>query len=247
MNDLSVSRGGTKEAGPILARSALFAGLCLLVPVPFLDEILAERARRHMLSSLLALHGSSTPPRQLKPLWAGLARGCFGGVLGLVGKLLIWPIKKLLRTVFFFLAARAAAMEISRCYLLGHSVDRLLREGRLAGPRAEQQAIEAARAFETAFRHVDRRFVATAGSQLLSALRGVGAGTVRAVRDLMKHLPESQDQPEIAVLPAEEQAEVRTLLARFQGILASPEVLAFVEDFDRRFDAAIVAAPSSRH
>jgi hypothetical protein len=239
MSDLPDAPAVAKDPGLILARSALFAGLCLLVPVPFLDEILAQRARRHMVSSLLAWHGSATSPSELKLLWAGPSAGCLRGALGLLGKLLIWPIKKLLRTVFFFLAARVAAMEVSRCYLLGRTVDRLLRAGRFAGPQVQQEATAAARAFETAFRHLDRRFVAMAGSQLIAALKGVGAGTIRAVRDLMKRVPESQTQPEIAALPAEEQAEVRSLLERFQAILTRPEVQEFVEDFDRRFDTAL--------
>ena len=232
--------GPSADAAPVLARSALFSGLCLLVPVPLVDEILAERARRHMVASLLVLHGRAEDPAPLKPLWASPWPGCLLGFFHLLRKLFLWPIKKLLRTIFFFLAARDAALEISRTYLLGRTLDRLLAAGRLTGSDTVE-AQQARDAFEIAFRNVDRRFISAAAGQLVSALKGVSFSTIRAVRELMKRAPSDRVQPEVDALPASERGAIWQLLEQFQALLATPELRAFVSDFDRRFDEAMAA------
>jgi hypothetical protein len=232
--------GPSAEAAPVLARSALFSGLCLLVPVPLVDEILAERARRHMVASLLVLYGRAEDPRPLKPLWSTPWPGCLLGFFYLLRKLFLWPIKKLLRTIFFFLAARDAALEISRTYLLGRTLDRLLAAGRLTGADTVD-AQQARDAFEIAFRNADRRFISAAASQLVSALKGVSFSTIRAVRDLMKRAPSDRVQPEVDALPASERGAIWQLLEQFQALLATPELRAFIFDFDRRFDEAMAA------
>jgi hypothetical protein len=95
-----------QRAGPILeprvAFYALLVGLCALVPVPILDGWLARRALRAMYAAIADARGAPLPPESLDRL----AEDRESLLVGCAWMAVVWPIKKLFRTVVFFLAAK---------------------------------------------------------------------------------------------------------------------------------------------
>ncbi|MEM8875794.1 MAG: hypothetical protein AAGD32_16225 [Planctomycetota bacterium] len=112
-----------------VAHYALLSGLCQFIPVPFADDFADGQVRRQMVESLLRGRGRSFDMQQVKPLWAGRDTGIIRQAGGLAKALVLTPIKKVLRTVFFWLGIRRAILEATEALALGHTIDRLLAAG----------------------------------------------------------------------------------------------------------------------
>jgi hypothetical protein len=87
---------------PKIAHYALLAGLASFVPIPILDDWLRRRAHRAMYVTLADELGLPLDTPTLDTLTAdraSLLLGCFGLVV-------VWPIKKLFRTFFYFLTVK---------------------------------------------------------------------------------------------------------------------------------------------
>lgn len=229
-------------ARDLIARSALFTGLAVLVPVPFLDELLVARSRAHMVGGLLRLHGRAAPDARLAPLWSG--DGCLSSCLLLPVKLVLWPIKKLLRTLFFVLALRAAALQVGRTLALGRQVDRLLRAGRLTGDHLE--AVRARAAFDQAYAGIDRVVLLRA---LEAAFRGARALPGHVARILRRALRQDMvdEAAVVAALPEADRQAVTSAADRIEAVLDDPAVREVLEGLDGRFDErlrALEAAPA---
>lgn len=233
----------------LISRCALFTGLAVLVPVPFLDDILVGRSRAHLVAGLLKLHGRDTDPRRLRPLWSG--GGCLSGCLLFPLKLIIWPLKKLLKTLFFVLTLRSAALQIGRTMALGRQVDRQLRAGKLAPSAATPpdpltaEATRARVAFDLAYAGIDRVVLLRA---LEVAFRGVldlpRVATGLARRVLRRDA--GDEDAAVAALPPEERQAVASAADRLEAVLDDPAVRTVLEGLDRRFDEhlrALEAAP----
>ncbi|MEM6796427.1 MAG: hypothetical protein AAF725_20820 [Acidobacteriota bacterium] len=116
----------------LVAHSTL-AGLCCLFPIPFIDDWLRDRVRRHQARRLTRAAGLAFDDKQIEVLACGYtpltARGCVVGTL-------LWPfrflfnllIKKLLRKIIFVLAIKDCVDTFSQVfhevYLLRHALDR---------------------------------------------------------------------------------------------------------------------------
>ncbi len=247
------------DATSLHARAALLTGLALLVPVPFLDDWLAERARRDLVGALLARHGRAPDAvTRARALWADPG-GCLSGCLGLPLRLLLAPIKKLLKTLFFVLALRSAAMAIGRTLALGRTVERCLAAGRLAGGPApaappDPLAREAARvrlAFDRAFAGTDRHALRQA---LVLALRGVrglpaaAAGLARALRGRGAGDPAAPAggdgaavEQAVGALPGAQRRALDAAIDAVGAALDDPDVRAVLVALDARFDDALAA------
>ncbi|MDP2311095.1 MAG: hypothetical protein Q8P18_34060 [Pseudomonadota bacterium] len=87
---------------PRVAHYALLAGLTALVPLPFVDAWLERRAHRSMYRVVAEEAGQPFDEAVL----AVLAEDRSSLVLGCLGTAVIWPIKKLFRTFFYFLTIK---------------------------------------------------------------------------------------------------------------------------------------------
>jgi len=83
----------------LVSRYALLVALCELIPVPLLDGWVSNLVRRRLTHVQLAQHGQSLPSKDVRMLADAGAGGC----LGILWSLILWPFKKLLRTVLFVL------------------------------------------------------------------------------------------------------------------------------------------------
>jgi hypothetical protein len=124
-----------------LAPYALIAALCSLVPLPFLDDIARRQVMRAAYASIAHELGQPQPEAALVALTRSkrsLLVGCFLGILW-------WPIRKLFRTVVFFLAAKDFVDQAGEAAVRGLLVHRAL-ERQLLPNHAEsvREAIDAA-------------------------------------------------------------------------------------------------------
>jgi hypothetical protein len=104
---------------PKVAQYALFAGLCAFVPVPLLDGWLERRATRAMLIALAEGRGQPLEPAVLDVLVedrSSLLLGCLAVVV-------VWPIKKLFRTILYFLTIKDVIDGVALASLRAAMVD----------------------------------------------------------------------------------------------------------------------------
>ena len=194
---------GVADAAAI-AHYGVIVGLLEMLPVPFVDDFLQERALRHLVEKLLADHGRTFDPAEAEPLWAGEDSGIFAKAGGFVKGLVMKPVKKLFRTVTLVFAVRRAALDGAEALLLGHTVDRLLGRGWLADAHDAARRREEAESIRVA---VDRAWD-NADVQGLKAL----------VRSALKRFGAEDKQAAKRQLEADlETGEARGMFARFDA------------------------------
>lgn len=110
---------------PSIATSAFLAGLCALSPIPFIDDLVIGVIRRRLVGRLFRAHGiplSWGQARALTRTGRNWLLGCLGGVV-------VYPIRKIFRKVFYFLAVKEAVDVASRLLHQGLLVRHALDQG----------------------------------------------------------------------------------------------------------------------
>lgn len=215
----------------------LLASAARLVPVPLLDDLLREQALHLMVSRTIKLHGRTYRSAAVAPLY-GTAEGCVHRaamfLLLLPVKLVIYPIKKIWTWI---MAAKNVAADLSEAVLLGRTLDRVLEMGRMpvgADPAAlRTEADRVRRAFDNALRGTDLQLLRGVLRRALEGVKGLPRAAVRALRRL-RGKPDDVDPT--AGLSASDREKVDRGASRVAAALEAPDVRAFLEKFDARFD-----------
>lgn len=114
----------------LVSRYALLVSLCEWIPVPLMDAWVGNLLRRRLTHLQLAQHGlSGTPSSEVRMLADAGAGGC----LGLLWSLVVWPFKKLLRTVLFVLQLNRMVNVFSEVVHRALLVHEALEHGALPG------------------------------------------------------------------------------------------------------------------
>lgn len=174
-----------------IGRMSLLAGLCPLIPVPFLDDWTEALVRRRTVRDLLRQHGFDPAPGDVDVL-AGLEKeptrgcGCWKGLLlWPVFKLALYLVRKVFRKVLFLLAANDAVNAAARLLHDGWLLRAALARGELRtneeGRIDRQRARRVRQAMEEAVAGVDTR-------PLERAIRRAAAGSRRHLLGAARHL-----------------------------------------------------------
>lgn len=97
--------------------ASLGTGVSEFIPIPFLDEWIIKKQRQAMIGMILAQRGI-TFEKQVPALLTSSGRTLTGRLGSMTRGLILKPLKKLFRTVFFWLAARNAARTAMATYFL---------------------------------------------------------------------------------------------------------------------------------
>lgn len=227
---------------PVILQSAVLRGACCFVPIPFLDDLLADRAKALMVGRLLGRHGRTLRSRDVKPLWATPGSGCLLGCLGLGFRLILKPLKILLKTIFFVLMLREVALAVGETWLLGRTLDLELRDGRFPDAEsAEQRQAQATRvraAFDEAYAGSDVDLLARIFRMALSHSGLALSSLLGAARRSLTKDAEDADQTPPAV---GDEPAVRSAASRLAAAIDPTELATFLRDFDARFKARLAA------
>ncbi len=101
---------------------SVLAGLCPLIPVPFLDDRVLEAVKRRMTTVLARERGVTLSARQrdfLAGTWTE-PKGCLERVGGLAVKLTVKLVGKIFRKILIFLAIKEASDVASRTFHEGY-------------------------------------------------------------------------------------------------------------------------------
>jgi hypothetical protein len=188
-------RGGLERTPPWLFRLAFWSAasaLASVVPVPFLDDHLVRVTRRRMVRELAREHGIALRETEVRllagqrPPWP---TGCALFVM-LYVKTAIWLLRRLFRTVFFWLTLQDVSNAASFTFHEGFLLRRALRDfepqhlapAGAAGEPPPRPEIERVRAcIERVVREVDPR-------PLTQAFRGAFRGSLRVTRSAARRV-----------------------------------------------------------
>lgn len=116
----------------VIAINAVFVGLCALLPVPFLDDVLRRVLMRGAYQAIADREGVPLPA----PALDALARAAPLRWTGCLSAVAWYPIKKLSRKILYFLTVKDAIDWTAEAAVRGDLVRRALARGLLPG-RAE--------------------------------------------------------------------------------------------------------------
>jgi hypothetical protein len=185
-------------ASPALLRDAVLVGLTPLIPLPFVDDLARVALRRRLVRGVAELERVALDPAVVE----ALAGEPSGGCLGTLPRLLLYPIKKIFRKIFFFLEVKRAMDLVSTSWHYGWLLQVALRTGHLGNDpgragvvRAEiERLLEEAsvQPLERALRETLRnsRAILQAGADLMGrALRGTRRRADRVEQAVEAALP----------------------------------------------------------
>ncbi|MFH1530367.1 MAG: hypothetical protein ABIK09_06480 [Pseudomonadota bacterium] len=227
----------------LLVTAALLSGLCQFVPIPFLDDFLTRKVRKHQLTKLLEAYGRGYSPRRLGPLYKeteGCLATALGWVLALPVRLVLKLLKKVFKTILIVLTLRDAALNIAWTLLMGRTLQRLLEGDELgergsAGPEDPlwAEALRIRHEFDAAFKGSDLRMLQHAFMSVISGVKGLPRLGAYAVRSMFRRLGKSESPGE---MPERSRPAVSAGVDRLLDTLGQEEIAKFMKEFDWRFD-----------
>jgi hypothetical protein len=118
----------------LITTHAVLVGLTPLIPIPLLDDMAKSYFQRRLVRKLAEKYNLNLSTKDIKTLADDTDSGCLLGCLGMV---LLYPIKKIFRKIFFFLEWKRAIDIVSRTYHQGYLFEYVFQEKWCspAGPR----------------------------------------------------------------------------------------------------------------
>ena len=108
--------------------SAILAGVCALSPVPFIDDLFIGAIRRHAVRRIFRARGKELSWGQSRALTRTRRNVLVGCLLGVV----VYPVRKIFRKVFYVFAVKEAVEVASRLLHKGRLVEHALAVGCLS-------------------------------------------------------------------------------------------------------------------
>ena len=174
------SREGASQT--TILTHAVMVGVTPLIPIPFLDDAVKIYLLRRLVRTIGTARGVTLDDEAVKALADDPGGGC---LLGCLGTVLFYPIKKIFRKIFFLLEWKRAVDLVSATYHRAILVDHAMAGGGLVrGPAAVRAAVDTV-VRETPTRPVEEA-VRTTFRQSKKALGGAAAIMQRAVSGLRR-------------------------------------------------------------
>ncbi len=241
MNETSTSTAGptVDEPSSALVREwtacALVRAATRFLPVPILDDAVALRATRVAVSRTLRAHGRTYPASAVEPLWTDRKGSLLRRVTAVPRKILFFPIRKWTRVAG---AVTGVPTDISRVLLVGRATHRRLALGELASPDHRVLTTEAARvreAFETVVDEMDLHLLRGAVSDALDGVKDLSAAVAEYARERFGTEGTERDSDGTGT-GTPEPGPVAAGADQVEEVLARPEVVRLLAEFDRRMD-----------
>ena len=241
-----------EENGPntkmILSAAALFAGLCKMVPVPFLDKFLLSHVHRQMIASILAKNDIKCKAKDLYPLYKNY-RGCFIRLLFFIFVfpflLIIKLIINFLKWLFFFLVIREAALDMGKTILLGHTVERCILDGRIPTPDRDDKksykktfkaTVKCKKKLDKAFKGSDMRVISHLFLGTVKSLKKT-PGLLKVTKKIfMKNIHKSNIKEDLQKMDSDDKSSFRMFTDEITLIMDNKETQAYMNSFDKKFD-----------
>lgn len=220
----------------LIASHAVLAGMTRFIPVPFVDDMVQSYVLRRLVRRLAESYGVTLGEEDAEALGPEPNTGCGGCLLSAV----IYPLKWLLRKVFFFLEIKRSADLLSRVYHRGVLVEYAMQQ-KWIGLDAGRPAADVRRAIDEVLREAPIRPVEEAAKLTFRQFTGPFKSAVRLLRSATSGLTKESSADEVEnvleTLPPEERKQFDGLVASLVGkinAIPSEHFEAMRAAFDKR-------------
>lgn len=209
----------------VVYADATFAGLSILIPIPFVDSLLETYFRRRMPRDIARRRGRTLSPAVTRLVNRQRGRGVLAGCLMLPVDLIIHILRNLYRTVLYVLSVVDASEKLSyywhRAFLLDYSIGRghldNVERAAIAG-QTIQQLLETTQT--SPMINLAAQIIETARRQIRSLLRAI----IRFVRRQEETQGVKNTRHTIAAQWAEFHDYLLELADRYDAIYAAIEM-----------------------
>lgn len=210
----AVAREVATEFDWLIYADATFAGLAILIPIPFVDWLLEEYFRRRMPRDIARRRGRTLSPAVLREINRKRGDGCLAGCLMMPLDLIIYVLRNLYRTVVYVLSVYDASEKLSfywhRAFLLNY----MLGQGHLDDA---QRAAVAAQAMGAAIDTTQTSPMLNLAGELIEFARHRLRGLMRAFYRFIRRKEETAEVKRTRNSIAEQWAEFHDHLIEFAG------------------------------
>ena len=192
-----------------LITHAVLVGLTPLIPIPFVDDLVKGHLLRRMVRGLAGARGRSLTAEEVEMLTedrGGCLKGC-------VAQVIIYPLKKIFRKIFFFLEWKRAVDLTSRTYHQGYLIDHALATHAGRPALFELKSVAEIRdAIEAVCREAPIKPLETAIGASFRKSKGALSRAVRLLEGTLRRKVARPDRQEVAAaveaVEAEEEREI---------------------------------------
>lgn len=185
MNDTLKAEISDEALAAVAGYSAL-AGLCPLIPIPFVDDFIMVRIHRRLCWVLFSKHNIPLSDKGAKAL-TDSPSNLLGGVFR---KLFLWPIKKLITKLVYFLAVKACADVAADMFNEGWLLARVLEQNYVPEDLLRRGDIATLKRLRTAIIKAREAVDPSATQAVMKSAFGVGRelffATVSSLREVLK-------------------------------------------------------------
>jgi hypothetical protein len=162
-------QGATQQTGFTwgVYGDATLAGMAVLLPIPFLDDVVERHFRRRMPDAIAKAHDQRLDPAIVEILNRG-ERGIFASTLLYVLKLPIKLLTRLSRKIFYVLTIHQATETLSYYWQRAFLMNYMLEAGHLHSPDTVERA-------QKAMEHTIKNTSSPLGSLARHVVRNVGS------------------------------------------------------------------------
>ncbi|MEW6731700.1 MAG: hypothetical protein AB1489_10265 [Acidobacteriota bacterium] len=198
----------------LILTHAVLIGLTPLIPLPLLDDLTKTYLQRRLARKLLAAHGEQLSVQEIQALADDPNGGCLSGCLSMI---LLYPIKKIFRKIFFFLEWKRAIDLVSRAYHHGYLLDYALQQGwRPPTPSAPQLRV----AIDDVCREVGtspiEHAVRATFNQSKEALKNAATLLARSLQGIRKRPAAEEVAAAVEAVEEQEERQIEGVTARLQ-------------------------------
>jgi hypothetical protein len=193
---------------------ATFAGLAILIPIPFVDSLVEEYFRRRMPRDIARRRGRTLSPAVLRLINRRRDEGCLAGCFLLPLQLIFYLLRNLYRTMVYVLSVYDASEKLSyywhRAFLLNYMIGR----GHLDD---EARAVVAAAAMNRTLVASQTSPVLNLAGEVIETARHQIRGLLRAIIRFVRRQEETAAMKRTRTTVAARWAEFRDYLIEVAG------------------------------
>lgn len=193
---------------------ATFAGLAILIPVPFVDSLLEEYFRRRMPRNIARRRGRALSPAVLREVNRRRAGGCLDGCLMLPLNLILYVLRNLYRTVVYVLSVYDASEKLSYYWHRAFLLDYMLGRGHLDDA---QRAADASLAMQRALDATQTSPMLNLAAEVIEFGRENIRGLMRAIYRFARRREDTAAMKRKRQTVAERWAEFHDYLVELAG------------------------------
>lgn len=186
----SSGRRVTTDFDWLIYADATFAGLAVLIPIPFIDSLLEEYFRRRMPRDIARRRGRTLSPAVTRIINRRRNEGCLAGCLMLPLELVIYLLRSLYRTVVYVLSVVDASNNLSLYWHRAFLLDYLIGRGHLDSP---DQATTASEALHRVLQSTETSPMVNLAQQLIETARHQIRGLLRAIFRFVRRREETAE------------------------------------------------------